>query len=83
MSDEREWPSFASELGRKTSEVVERWMRAYDAGKLTFREFYLIVNAAYDTTSGLVPRDVSDMLARLEKELRDDAARRKATKAGL
>lgn len=83
MSDEKEWPGFAAELGRKSADVIERWMKAYDAGRLTLKEFYLIVNAVYDTTSGLAPRDISDMLASIEKELRNEVSRRKAAKAAL
>lgn len=81
--DADNWPSFAEELGRKSASVIERWMKLYDAGRLTLKEFYLIVNAVYDTTSGLAPRDISDMLARIEKELRDEASRRKAAQAGV
>jgi hypothetical protein len=73
------WPGFAEELGRKiTNDVVARWMPQYEAGKITLREFYLMINAVYDSTSGLAPRETSDLLANIEKELRDEARRRKA-----
>lgn len=78
-----DWPSHTQELGRKSMEVIDRWMSAYNAGKLTLREFYLIVNATYDTTSGLVPKDVSDILAEIEKELRLEAKNRKTARAGV
>lgn len=84
MSDDsKEWPSFADELGRKTSEVLAKWTTAYDAGKITIKEYYLVIVSLYDSTSGLMPRELSDLLANIEKELRDEAARRKAAKAGV
>ena len=79
QSDDTKWPSFADELGRKSAEVVERWMTAHNAGKISLKELYLIVNALYDATSGLVPRDVSSMLATIEKELRIEAKNRKTS----
>lgn len=78
MSDN--WPSFADELGRKTADVLDRWMTAYESGKISLKELYLIVNAIYDTTSGLAPREISDLLADTEKELRDESRKRKAAK---
>jgi hypothetical protein len=83
MIDADNWPSLGAELGRKTAGVIERWMAQYEAGRLTFREFYLIVNALYDTTSGLAPQDISDMLATIEKELRNEASSRKKAQAAL
>ncbi len=83
MIEEDEWPSYAEELGRKMSEVLEKWTKLYDANRITIKEYYLIVTSLYDTTSGLAPRDLSDLLANIEKEIRDEAARRKAAKAGV
>lgn len=81
--DSKEWPGFAEELGRKTAEVLAKWTAAYDAGRITIKEYYLVIVSLYDSTSGLMPREVSDLLANIEKELRDEAARRKAAKAGV
>jgi hypothetical protein len=83
MIETDDWPSLGAELGRKTSEVIDKWMAAYDAGRITLKEFYLIVVSVYDSTSGLAPRDISDLLANIEKELRNEAARRKTAKAAL
>lgn len=66
-----EWPGHTQELTRKTSGVLEHWAAKYDANKITLREFYIVVSALYDTTSGLIDRDTSDLLASIHKELRD------------
>jgi hypothetical protein len=78
-----DWPGFADELGRKLSEVLAKWTGLYDSGRINIKEYYLIVVSLYDSTSGLAPRDVSDLLADIEKELRNEAARLKAAKARL
>ncbi|WP_326894534.1 hypothetical protein U8P73_36075 (plasmid) [Rhizobium beringeri] len=83
MTSTDDWPSHADELGRKTSEVLAKWTGAYDAGRITIKEYYLVIVSLYDSTSGLMPREISDLLANIEKELRDEAARRKAAKAGV
>lgn len=83
MADTDDWPSLGQELGRKTSEVIHKWMTAYEAGKISLKEFWLIVTSVYDSTSGLAPRDISAMLANIEKELRDEAAARRAAKDRL
>ena len=81
MIEKDDWPSFNAELGRKTSEVLDKWTNAYDAGKIALKEYYLIVVSLYDSTSGLVPKDISNLLADIEKELRDEAARRKQARS--
>ena len=78
MIDTDNWPSFADELGRKTSAALERWTRNYELEKVTLKEFFIAVTALYDATSGLVPKEVSDLLADIEKDLRHEAKRRKA-----
>lgn len=78
MTDANEWPSHTDELGRKTTDVIERLMASYDAGKITLREIYLTVSMIYDTVSGLAPKDVCDLLADLHKELRIEAQRKAA-----
>lgn len=83
MIEKDDWPGFADELGRKMSEVLDKWSGAYDRGRITLKEYYLVVVSLYDSTSGLAPREISDLLAHIEKELRNDAARRKAAKTGV
>lgn len=69
MIDTDNWPSFAEELGRKTTEILEKRIAQYESGKITKREFFLIVNDLYDATSGLNDRDIILILADLHKEL--------------
>lgn len=78
MTDADNWPTFAEELGRKTSSELEKWTVAYEAEKITLREFYLIVSTLYDATSGLAPRDISNLLADVHQFLRVKAKRKKA-----
>jgi hypothetical protein len=68
MADE--WLSHNHELSRKTSEQLEKWSKAYDAGKITKREFYITLTALYDATSGLISKDLMDLMADILKELR-------------
>ncbi len=68
MADE--WLEHNQELGRKTTEQLEKWSKAYDAGKITKREYFIVVSALYDATSGLIPKDLMDLMADIHKELR-------------
>ena len=74
------WPEHHEELGRKTSEQIAKWSAAYSAGSITKREFYITIAALYDTTSGLIPRDVSELLAQIHSELRDQSERNNTMK---
>lgn len=67
-----DWPQHVEELGRKTTEVLDRWSRLYNAGKITKREFYILVSGLYDATSGLIPKDLMDLMADIHKDLRSD-----------
>lgn len=77
MADD--WPGHHEELGRKTMEQVEKYTRAYGAETITKREFYLIVTSIYHATSGLMSRDLSDIISNIQAELRGEvpAQRRK------
>lgn len=67
---EKSWPSFNEELTRKTTEVLARWTDKYESGKITKREYYVLVNALWDVTSGLCDNQLSHLLAAIEKDLR-------------
>lgn len=67
-----EWLEHNKELSRKTTAVLEDWSKRYDAGKITRREYFILVTGLYDATSGLVERDVSKLLAAIHEELRKD-----------
>lgn len=79
MIDTENWPSFADEIGRKITEILDKRLRQYEEGKLSFREFYLIVNDLYDATSGLAPKEISDMLADIHAGLRFEQKRKENT----
>lgn len=80
MHDTDSWPTFAEEIGRKTTEILEKRMKQYEEDKITLRELFLLVNDLYDATSGLAPRDVSDMLADIHRDLKVEHIRK--AKAG-
>lgn len=65
-----DWPSHSAELTRKTSETLDRWSKAYEASRITKREFFILVSGLYDTTSGLIDKDISNLLADIHKDLR-------------
>lgn len=71
MSD---WPDHHEELGRKTMTVLEQWTERYNAGKITTREFYILVSALYDATSGLMDKEFSALLANIHRDLRRAAS---------
>jgi hypothetical protein len=70
MTDTDDWPSLAQELGRKTTEQIERFSRAYDAARIDKKTFFLVLTALNDATSGIIPKDVSDLIAEIDKDLR-------------
>lgn len=76
MIDTDNWPSFAEEIGRKVTEVLDKRLRQYEEGKLSFREIYLIVGDLYDATSGLAPPDITNMLSDLHTGLRLEQQRK-------
>ena len=68
-----EWQEYADILGRKTTETIDHWVSKREAGIISARELYLIVTALYTTTSGIVPRDVTELLVALDKEITNAA----------
>ena len=67
MNDD--WPSHNKELTRKTAEQLELWAERYDRGVITLSTMISVVSAIYDTTSGLIERPVSDLLAEVHRDL--------------
>lgn len=63
------WEDIKSEIARKTTEAFADATYKASAGEITERELRLIVDALYDATVGLAPRDVSDMLYAARAEL--------------
>lgn len=68
MADE--WLEHNQELSRKTSDQLEKWSKAYDAEKITKREYFIAICALYDATSGLIHKDLMDLMADIHTELR-------------
>jgi hypothetical protein len=69
-NDTADWTEFNSELSRKTAAVLTDWSNRYAAGAISKREFYILITGLYDTTSGLIARDLSFLIADVHTELR-------------
>lgn len=70
MADE--WLEHNQELGRKITEQLEKWSKAYDTGVITKREYYIVVSTLYDATSGLIDKGLMDLMADIHAELRSE-----------
>lgn len=64
-----DWPSHNRELTRKATEQLSRFTTMYEGGKISKREYFLIISVLYDTTSGLIEMDVSNLMADIHKGL--------------
>jgi type IV pilus biogenesis protein CpaD/CtpE len=68
-----DWPSFNAELTRKTSEQLQIWIDRYEQGVIKLSAIIAVVGALYDATSGMVERDLSDLLADVHRDLLREA----------
>jgi len=68
--DGDEWPSHVEELSRKAAEQLDKWTGHYEQGKITKREYIIIISVLYDTISGLVDKGFADLLADIDWEVR-------------
>ena len=68
-----EWATMQDEITRKALQVVQEAMTKQEAGTITERELWCIVDALFDTTHGLIPKDTSDVLYRARQELKEHA----------
>ncbi|WLR90906.1 hypothetical protein [Shinella zoogloeoides] len=68
MTDD--WPTFSEELTRKGSEQLAKWVAAFDAGKITDRELFIVANAIWDTVSGLADKELLRNLEQVIEEIR-------------
>jgi hypothetical protein len=66
MSD---WPSHHAELSRKTAEQLQIWTDRYEAGVVSREAMIMVVSVLYDTTSGMIDKDLSNLLADLHRDL--------------
>ena len=78
MIDTDNWPSFAEELERKLADILEKRTRQYEEGKISLKEYFLVINDLYDATSGLATREISNLLADIHKGLLIEARKGKA-----
>lgn len=67
-----DWPSHLEELTRKTSVQLTKLCNAYDAERISKREFFLALTCLYNATSGLIAKDLMDLMADIDKELRNE-----------
>ena len=67
---EDNWPTFSDELTRKGSEQLAKWVSAYEAGKITDRELFIVANALWDTVSGLADKALLRNLEQVIEEIR-------------
>ena len=66
----KEWPELQEELARKALEVLDQRVHQHLVeAKLTERELRLVVDSVYDTISGLVPWEVSNLVYAVRKDL--------------
>lgn len=69
MSD-REWATMQEELSRKSLETLSAYAhRHFVEGEITPAEMRVVVDVLTDITQGLVPKEVSDVIYAVRKEL--------------
>lgn len=71
-----EWPTHHQELTRKTVEELQKRTDQFERGEISIEVFVLILSVLYDTTSGMIDKEVSNLIADLHWELRGQAASR-------
>jgi len=69
-TSEKEWLSFNEELSRKTAATVKRWVAAHNSGVISKRELFICLNGIYDSVSGLIEKDLMDLIADILKDLK-------------
>lgn len=72
-----DWPSHHAELTRKGFATLNKWAKAYAAGKITSRELYILVDGMWDTVSGLCAEELQRALEAVHEEIRRNAARKR------
>lgn len=77
LNEESDWTLFNRTLTRKTSDQLREWTDRYDRGVTSLATTISVVAALYDTTSGMIDKDLSDLLAEVHKSLISEAKTRK------
>ena len=68
---EDNWPTFSEELTRKGAQQLAHWVEAYEKGKITDRELFIVANALWDTMSGLCDKTLLRTLEEVINEIRE------------
>lgn len=68
-----DWPSLNEELTRKTSDQLALWMKRYDDGLIDKKTAICVVRCLYDTTSGLISKDLWNLIAAVYNDLTSHA----------
>ncbi|MTH61126.1 hypothetical protein [Paracoccus litorisediminis] len=66
MTDD--WPNHHEELTRKTVQELQKWASRAEAGTITQIMWLSILSVLYDTTSGLIDKEVSDLIADFHRD---------------
>lgn len=70
MASELSWPELSAELSRKALTVISDSAHKHLVdGELSARELRLIVDAVYDTVSGLIDWDAANVIYAVRKDL--------------
>lgn len=57
---------------------LEKWVSRYDRGVVNRTTFLCLVSTLYDTTSGLIDRSVSALIADIHRDLLNEIKKEKA-----
>jgi len=68
-----EWPTMREELTRKALQAIQDANAKRDAGQINDRELWLVIDALFDVTHGLIGEDMSGLIYRARQELREHA----------
>ena len=64
-----DWPSHHQELSRKTAEQLQLWVDRYERGEARPAAMIVVLSVLYDTTSGLIDKDLSTLIADLHRDM--------------
>jgi hypothetical protein len=68
-----EWATMKEEVTRKALQAVQEANAKREAGIITDRELWLVIDALFDTTQGLIDPDMSALIYRARQELKEHA----------
>lgn len=68
-----EWATMREEITRKALQAIQEANAKRTAGTITDRELWLVIDALFDTTHGLIDADMSALIYRARQELKEHA----------